>query len=675
VYRDLGGGDGSVAEGFTCEVEGSSLMPGSYEWQPYRSACEGLDFYGEHEGKRYCVLHFPGEKKSEDFEGVKKSKLAKKDYDFGGTVFPEGTSDFEGHEFEGSTIFDGAAFLGGANFSRAQFSGKRTGFRAAKFSGEAAYFSDAKFSSEETDFTDTKFSGEGTSFAGAQFSGEGTDFRATQFSGEGTDFRATQFSAGATYFSEAQFLSANRTVFFRAQFSGVQVDFSEAQFSGEQISFSDAQFSAEATLFLDAKFSAGWGGTSFSEAQFIGEQADFLDAEFSGKGGTVFSEAQFSGKRASFHSAKFSSEGISFSSVKFSGGQADFSDAQFSGVRTYFSDAQFSAERTDFSEAQFSGEKTDFLRAKFSDEETSFAGAQFSAERTDFSEAQFSSAYTSFESVTFTKEVRFSAATFRAKVEFLGNSNNLVFGPQEWVWFNSHIVKPELLTFHTVLLHPGWFINADVRKVDFTDVMWYGMPSGPEGTLDKEIHALKDRDVQSPYTLLAQACRRLSANAEENREYPLANEFHYWAMDAVRKGSWGHFKGLTLRGLLQKETWHDIREHFGLITTWYWALSGYGVRAARAFWILVSIWLTFAALYFLLVQSSPFWVFSASNIWQGIDYARQAAVYSLSALVRLNPRPPSEELNWFQTLVTIEGILGPLQIALLVLAVRRKVMR
>jgi hypothetical protein len=58
-----------------------------------------------------------------------------------------------------------------------------------------------------------------------------------------------------------------------------------------------------------------------------------------------------------------------------------------------------------------------------------------------------------------------------------------------------------------------------------------------------------------------------------------------------------------------------------------------------------------------------------------ITRSRQAAVYSLSALVRLNPRPQSEELNWFQTLVTVEGILGPLQIALLVLAIRRKVMR
>jgi uncharacterized protein YjbI with pentapeptide repeats len=314
-----------------------------------------------------------------------------------------------------------------------------------------------------------------------------------------------------------------------------------------------------------------FGGTVFPEgtADFEGQKFDgstnFDGAAF--LGGANFSGAQFSGKRTGFRAAKFSSKGISFSSVKFSGEQADFSGAQFSGGRTYFSEAQFSAERT------------------------------------DFSEAQFSSVYTSFESVTFTKEVRFSAATFRAKVEFLGNSDNLVFGLQEWVWFNSHIVKPELLTFHTVLLHPGWFINADVRKVDFTDVQWYGMLDGAEGTLVEEIAALKRRGIESPHTLLAQVCRRLSNNAEENREYPLANEFHYWAMDAVRKGSWNHFKRLTLRGLLKKETWQDIGEHFGLTTTLYWALSGYGVRAARAFWALVVIWAAFATLYVLVNPS------------------------------------------------------------------------
>jgi uncharacterized protein YjbI with pentapeptide repeats len=529
-----------VAEEFTCAVD-----------EQYRSVCKDLPKYP---GTRYCVLHYPGEEKNkEEFLKVVKSKLDRKHYNFGGTVFPEGTSDFKGREFDADANFVGATFK------------------------ELAYFSNATF--EEADFSRATFEGQ-------------------------------------------------------AHFSNVT--FKEADFSG-------ATFERPATFAL------------VHAATFKGE-ADFSWATFEGQ--ASFNEAKFSGETTSFDEAQFGREYI------------DFSQAKFSGKATFFREAKFGGEHIDFSDATFNNA-----------EQTSFSGAKFSGERTSFSGARFSSDYTAFERAVMKGNVYFNRTTFREKVEFLGTysgrDSNLVFEPQAWVWFGAHIVKPELLTFHTVHLHPGWFINADVRKVDFTDVQWYGMPGGiEEGTLDEEIAFLKDRGgVESPHTLLAQACRRLSANAEENREYPLANEFHYWSMDAVRKGSWDHFKGLNLRGLLKKETWQDVREHFGLITTLYWALCGYGVRAARAFWILFAIWLMFAALYFLLIKSSPFWVFSAPDIWQGIDYARQAAVYSLSALVRLNPRPQTEALNWFQTLVTIEGILGPLQIALLVLAIRRKVMR
>jgi hypothetical protein len=350
----------------------------------------------------------------------------------------------------------------------------------------------------------------------------------------------------------------------------------------------------------------------------------------------------------------------------------DFGGTVFPEGTADFEGFEFDADAA-FDGATFVG-AANFRNAQFSGEGTSFIGAQFSGEWIDFSRAQFSSAYTSFASATFTQEVRFSSAIFRERVEFWGTVDNPVFSRRAWVWFDSLIVEPQLLTFHTVLLHPGWFINTDVRNVDFTDVKWYGMPGGPEGTLNEEIGALTMRDIESPYPLLSEACQRLSANAEENHAYPLANEFHYWRMDALRKGRWNYFEGLTLKDMTRRELWRYIGEHVGLITTLYWALSGYGVRASRALGVLAAIWLTFAAVYFFLVESSPFWVFSASDIWQGIDYARQAAAYSLSALVRLNPSPQSENLNWFQTLVIIEGILGPLQIALTTLAVRRMVM-
>lgn len=262
----------------------------------YRSACEGLDFYGARKGKRYCVLHFLSEEKSEDFRRVLESKLAQKDYDFGGTIFPDGTSNFEGAEFDGSVQFTGAAFLGTASFLRAQFSGK-TYFRRAWFGGES--------------------------------------------------------------------------------------NFTYAQFSGS----------------------------------------------------------------------------------------TDFGDAQFRHKMTSFNAAEFSGQWTDFSDTQFSGEVTVFNRAKFSGQETDFSEVEFSGEATSFQGAQFGSAKTSFHETTFAKEVTFTGATFREKVDFLGSKVHPVFRSEAWARFDRVLIeKPEQFTFNTVLLHPGTFINTDVRKVDFTDV-------------------------------------------------------------------------------------------------------------------------------------------------------------------------------------------------------------
>lgn len=181
-------------------------------------------------------------------------------------------------------------------------------------------------------------------------------------------------------------------------------------------------------------------------------------------------------------------------------------------------------------------------------------------------------------------------------------------------------------------------------------MQWYGLLGGPEEKLEDEIDALRERGVGSPHSLLAKACRQLYVNFEEKRDYPTASELHYWSMEALRKGK-----------LLD------------LIGTLYGALSGYGERPRRAFWVLVAMWGAFAVFY-MLVGPSQLNVFPISDFWKFIEHAGQALVYSLGAIARLNPNPrPVSGL--FQLLVSIEGILGPLQIALLVLAVRRKVMR
>ncbi|MEH0446678.1 pentapeptide repeat-containing protein [Streptomyces sp. B21-102] len=142
---------------------------------------------------------------------------------------------------------------------------------------------------------------------------------------------------GNAVFDGAQFAGDAR--FDGAQFSGRAV-FDEAQFAGD-VRFDLAQFSGRA-VFGRAQFS---GHARFDEAQFAGD-ARFDGAQFSGR--AVFDEAQFAGD-ARFGRAQFSAS-------------AWFERAQFS-ARAWFERAQFSSSAW-FGRAQFSGHAV-FDRARF----------------------------------------------------------------------------------------------------------------------------------------------------------------------------------------------------------------------------------------------------------------------------------------------------------------------
>jgi hypothetical protein len=123
----------------------------------FRVACHKSSLYGEYEGKQYCVLHYPGGNKEDEFREAVSSKLRQKSYDFRGTVFPEDTSDFQSITFDapaslaetthvGRALFQGAEFTSGVDFSGAEFSTRGAHFRNARFRGELIDFSKANFS-------------------------------------------------------------------------------------------------------------------------------------------------------------------------------------------------------------------------------------------------------------------------------------------------------------------------------------------------------------------------------------------------------------------------------------------------------------------------------------------------------------------------------------------------
>lgn len=102
-----------------------------------RSACKDEPFFKEHEGKRYCVLHYPDKDKVEPFRAVLEKKLEAKDFNFKGVWFPERIH-FESFKFSTDAEFTGAKFTSSAYFSNALF-GADAIFRDAYFSNDAIF--------------------------------------------------------------------------------------------------------------------------------------------------------------------------------------------------------------------------------------------------------------------------------------------------------------------------------------------------------------------------------------------------------------------------------------------------------------------------------------------------------------------------------------------------------
>jgi len=214
-----------------------------------------------------------------------------------------------------------------------------------------------------------------------------------------------------------------------------------------------------------------------------------------------------------------------------------------------------------------------------------------------------------------------------------------------------------------VTLRPHWFVNVGANRFSLANVQWLG-------TIDGEIAALTGRQISDPDRLLAITCRQLAENAEANNRYEEASKFRYWAMELQRQEM----------DPIWKEEWYEFA--FWRLDWWYWATSGYGERIVRAFLMLFGIWLVFMLLYtqvgFTKPESNtptatPAVVAEPDTIGQPLPFKR-ALTYSLGVMSLQKP-DPKPLTGTAQTLVLLETILGPVQAALLALAIRRKFMR
>ena len=421
----------------------------------------------------------------------------------------------------------------------------------------------------------------------------------------------------------------------------------------DNVDFSDAFFNSR-VFFTDARFTMR---ANFNAATFAME--------------AYFSRSLFNAK-ASFYRAKFRGpayfSAVTFSEVLFSdatfGASLDFSYAtclgtvNFSGITlelwAMFLSATF-RERTVFTNANFN--LADFRYASFQSSVT-FKNARFK-NFADFTRSQFMREV-DFSGAIFRDDAHFKSVLFGDRVIFAGHEQSPIFMNSSALDLQfARIERPDRVSFHTIALHPHWFINVDPRRFDFINVEWNNA-----GYAKRELKLLKTRKITSSHRLLAIACRHLAVNAEETHRYEEASKLRFMAMDARRwEQWWGRFA-------IWRLSW------------WYRLASGYGERIIKAFVVLLSIWFLAGLIYTRvgfarwepkLTTEADAVVARRDEVGAPLPFKR-ALTYSLGVMTLQKPEP-RPATTAAQTVVLLETILGPVQAALLALAIRRKFMR
>lgn len=396
-----------------------------------------------------------------------------------------------------------------------------------------------------------------------------------------------------------------------------RIDFSQATFNGG-VYFVNARFKAEA-MFAGAVFKVG---------------AMFYDC--------VFDQTPV------FNYARFETE-ANFTSAHFKRG-ADFRSATFIR-KAMFAGADF-----------YKNHEATFEMAMF-EQEAHFEAANFWA-NANFEEAVFQGEVR-FIKTTFAIRASFNKVTFRDYVRFEGNEGHRMFNEPtltadtlralprlELRW--ARIENPRRVFFESLILRPHWFVKVvNARDLNFSNVKWVW------GSTREEIERVKDSGVPAPREALEITCRQLADNANDNHLYEDASGLRFIAMETRRSEKWRGFVPYKL-------SW------------WYWLASGYGERVWQAAAWLACIWLLWASLY--VSMGFPRWPKVAPESQDTtatrvgtMEAWSQALVYSagVMTLQRPEPRPTTTAA---QALVVFETILGPIQGALLALAIRRKFM-
>lgn len=259
-----------------------------------RRACESESFYRMHEGKSYCVLHFPAPAKNPAFSAAIKKKLEAKDFNFEGIWFPNGHW-FSSLDIDSPVDFSFSFFNDRASFYETVFRAEAT-FEGATFNDDST-FEHTTFTKKVT-FNKTRFQ-------------KNANFRKSRFEGYADFWRCT--FAGRAEFDDSVFL---QTVSFWPAIFESAASFSRASFVSAN--FRAAEFKAKAVFSWCA-----FGHAEFIDASFS-DDADFFSARFNGT--SHFAHAKFDSS-VRFTMSEFTGE-ARFPSTAFNGA-TDFSHTVF----------------------------------------------------------------------------------------------------------------------------------------------------------------------------------------------------------------------------------------------------------------------------------------------------------------------------------------------------------
>jgi uncharacterized protein YjbI with pentapeptide repeats len=499
----------------------------------------------------------------------------------------------------------------------------------------------------------------GADFTKATFAGD-ADFTEATFAGD-ADFTEATFT-GIAYFRRATF--TGQAIFGRARFTGKAV-FGRARFAG-RADFSAATFTAGA-YFPEVTFT---GIGRFDSVTFTGE-ASFNEATFTGD--AVFVEASFG---RSCDLGPLRAADVFLRNTVFDGpGEVRLiaKTVRADGVRYRealtmtmttgtldLSGARFAAPATVAASPIRSPAPTDRRgRQRYTSEKWEPPGAPpprlLTAEGSDLTNLTVAGMDLS--------ACRFTGAYGLDKLHVDGP---LLFAstPAGWRWDRRRTLAEEHMWRARYDRHPiGWY-PAECRP-----------PGGDPITADRA--ASRGRGAHDHATRVQAEYRQLRKSLEDAKDEPGAADFYYGEMEMRRLAS-------------RADPPHRFEN---VLLTAYWAVSGYGLRASRAFLALLLALaigtLLFATVGFGRSEKTVYVVpkppTSADNqpvaykqitVLDGKPSVRDAAYYSVQSATSLLREPTSEPLTTIGRITEITlRLLGPLLLGLAVLALRGRVKR